>query len=334
MPRIERAVYRQKHAPVYPWRMTASFPLRCALVLACCVLAACQTSRRPDPLPAQPGDWRSGLVGEFDNHEQVYQAQPASLPRVHFKVDAIAQADWYAWRTQLRGQTLLEASWLLRTVQAQDGSFVLTPHRPLVANAATDRRFDAKQWVALDACALRGTLVAGGLQATADPAACATVAPGIGVEAALLPLSIESRGETLQVRLYADQARGAAAKSTARRVQWFAGWAAINGAGANATAESGDWHMQKDLRIGSEGGRVALAWRDGKLSGYSLQLERLTYRDGNMPVLKLSLVEDAGDRTLVYAWANPEATSIGLNLGWVQVGLSREAAATAPVPRN
>ena len=50
-------------------------------------------------------------------------------------------------------------------------------------------------------------------------------------------------------------------------------------------------------------------------------LERLTYREGNVPVLKLSVVGDADGSTLAYAWANPEATRIGINLGWVQVGL-------------
>jgi hypothetical protein len=53
-----------------------------------------------------------------------------------------------------------------------------------------------------------------------------------------------------------------------------------------------------------------------------------------VPVLKLSVVSDADGSTLAYAWANTEATRIGINLGWVQVGLSREdqpvAAAGAP----
>jgi hypothetical protein len=43
-------------------------------------------------------------------------------------------------------------------------------------------------------------------------------------------------------------------------------------------------------------------------------------------VLKLSVVGDADGATLAYAWANPEATRIGINLGWVQVGLDLETA--------
>lgn len=303
--------------------MTSSIPLRSALVLACFVLSACQTFRRADALVVTSDDWRGDLVGEFDNHEQVVQARPAAIPQVHFVVTALAQAGWYAWRAQLRTDTLLEATWLLRVELAADGAVVLIPHRPLVADPAIDSTFDAAQWIALDACALRAAASAGPLMAKADAASCATVAPGVGVEAALLPLSIEQRADGMRVRLYADQARGVDAHADARRIRWFGGWAAINGAGANATAASVDWHMSQDLRIGSEGGRTALKWRDGKPSGYALLLERLTYREGNTPVLKLSLVEEASQRAVAYAWANPEATRIGLNLGWAQIGLER-----------
>ena len=84
--------------------------------------------------------------------------------------------------------------------------------------------------------------------------------------------------------------------------------------------------MDRGVAIGSEGGRYPLKYRDGNASGYALVLERLTYREGNVPVLKLSVVDDGG-RTIAYAWANPEATRIGINLGWVQVGLDRKESA-------
>ncbi|HNR92591.1 MAG TPA: hypothetical protein PKO41_09220 [Dokdonella sp.] len=297
------------------------------VVLAAWLVSGCHTMTRPDAAASLPtGDPRAALVGDYDNHEQVSNAAAQAPPAVAFRVDPLPREGWLAWRTHLRSATTLEATWLLRVDAGADGGLVVVPHRPLVADAPTDKRFDAAQWVALDACALRGTRTAAGFEARADAAACATIAPGIGVEAALLPLAIEHAGEWLRVRLFADQARGENARAEARRVQWFVGWGAINGAGDKATADSTDWHMNKDLRIGNEGGRAALNWRDGRPSGWSLRLERLTYRDGNMPVLRLSLIEDAGNHVLAYAWANPDATSIGLNLGWVQIGLTREAA--------
>lgn len=276
------------------------------------------------------------LDGDFDNHEQVWSAREGALADVpaHVVVSfaPTAHEDWSIWRIHLDSAPALDATWAMRRVAAGPGAATLLPHRAIVAAAATDAAFDPRQWTPLDACALRGTATASAIRVTADVASCATIAPGVGAQAALLPLAVEREGEWLRLRLYADQARGANAGLDARKVVVFGGWAAINGSGPNAAADSKDWHMNRNLHVGSEGGRAALAWRDGKPSGYSLGLERLTYRDGNVPVLKLSVIDDASGRALAYAWANPEATRIGINLGWVQVGLERAAAVRPASP--
>jgi hypothetical protein len=301
------------------------------VLLALLGLAGCQPGARPDALRgaavAAPA-W----TGTFDNHEQVWSAREAEggaiAPHVVVTIEPTSRAEWTLWHVHLDATPALEAAWAMRTVADASGALVMTPFRSLAAQPAPAASFDEKQWTALDACALRSTASAPH-RANADVAACTAIAPGIGASAALLPLGVEREGEWMHVRLYADQARGADAREDAREVRWFAGWAALNGGGPKADAASRDWHMNKDLRIGTEGGRAALAWRDGQPSGYSVTLERLTYREGNRPVLKLSLVEDAGGRVLAYAWANPEATAIGLNLGWAQIGLSRDGAPAA-----
>lgn len=260
--------------------------------------------------------------GEYDNHEQVWSArernEAALPPHVVFQVEPAA-TDWIVLRVRLDAAPSLQAVWALRRTDRA----TWVPHRATVAVPATGAAFDAQQWAPLDACALHAAAAENVTRAAADLAACTAIVPGLGAQAALLPIAIDAEGEWLRVRLYADQARGADARSDARRVGFFDGWAAINGAGPRASADNRDWHMHRDVRIGSEGGQVPLRWRDGNPSGYSLRLERLTYRDGNVPVLKLSVVDDADGHALAYAWANPEATRIGVNLGWVQVGLER-----------
>jgi hypothetical protein len=293
------------------------------LFLAAILLSACQNNppRIASSVAAPQSGQRAWLDGEYDNHEQVMVSGSPAVAPVRFEITPLQKAGWYAWKVHMSGGSELSATWVMRSLKRVDGSLELTPYRALVATAALDKAFDPDQWVALDACTLRGAATASGLEVRSDLANCATVAPGIGTTAALLPLEIRHDGDTLSVRLYSDQARGPDARIEARRVRWYSGWAAINGAGPDATAENTDWHMNRGLRISNEGGRANLAWRDGQASGYSLELERATYRDGNVPVLKLSVVEDASGRTIAYAWANPEATRIGINLGWVQVGL-------------
>jgi hypothetical protein len=323
------AVYRQISTPVYPCTMKKHISKLSLLFLATILLGACQNNpakSRPTVAPASAQ--RAWFDGEYDNHEQVALSGSPAVARVQIEITPLQKAGWYAWKVRMSGTSELTAAWVMRSLKRVDGSLELTPYRTLTATATPDKDFDPDQWVALDACTLRGAATASGLEVRADLANCATVAPGIGTTAALLPLEIRHDGDALSVRLYSDQARGPDARIEARLVRWYGGWAAINGAGPNATAESTDWHMNRGLRISNEGGLASLVWRDGKASGYSLELERATYRDGNVPVLKLSVVEDASGRTIAYAWANPEATRIGINLGWVQVGLDVAANAT------
>lgn len=302
------------------------FPL---LVLFATALVGCQ-SMQPAALKRTSTGAQSSAVldGVYDNHEQVWNAGgPAgglAPPHLRVGIEATSDPAWAVWQIQLDAGAPLDVRWAMRRI-VLGGKLTLLPHRALVADPAHGKAFDSRQWVPLDACALHGDDGAAVMRVVADAGTCAALAPGIGTQAALLPLSVERDGEWLRMRLYADQARGPDAREDLRKVRIYGGWAAVNGGGQDASADSRDWHMERSIRLASEGGRTTLKWRDGQPSGYSLVLERLTYRDGNVPVLKLSVVEDATQRTLAYAWANPEATHIGINLGWVQVGLERDA---------
>jgi hypothetical protein len=119
--------------------------------------------------------------------------------------------------------------------------------------------------------------------------------------------------------------------SAAAQPRWFVGWAAINGGGPQAKASNSDWHMQSDLRLSDGGGRVPLHWRDGVASGYSLELKRQEYPERRLVVLQLEVVEDVGGKTLTYVWASEKADAIGLNLGWLQVGLQQADTTQEPV---
>ena len=323
---IHVTVYRRITASVYPCTMNMRISRIFILLLAGILASACQTTptRGSAAVADAPGQ-RAWFDGTYDNHEQVARSTAIPIPRVRFEIAPLQPSGWYVWKVVQSGETELESTWVMRSLKSIDGTLVLVPWRSLVADPALGKEFNPDQWVALDACSLRGAIASGSLEVRSDLSTCATIAPGIGSSVALLPVSIEHVGDALRVRLYSDQARGPDAFTDARLIRWYAGWAAINGAGPNAREASSDWHMNRDLRIGNEGGRVTVNWRDGQPSGYSLLLERATYREGSTQVLKLSVMEDASGRAIAYSWANPEATAIGINLGWIQVGLDSVA---------
>ncbi len=284
------------------------------------LLTACQAFQ-PKPLATVAATTSASatslLVGGFDNHVQVAKS---GAPHWRYVIRPTGTADWLAWTVQLDSQRPLQLVLGMHVEHAADGSLTLTPFRSGDPAAATDKDFDPKRWNELPACTLRGREDAGVLTMSADRARCATLAPAMGELAGLLPMNIVATGNAMQVRSYSDQALAADYRSDAHRVRWFGGWAAINGAGPEAKADSRDWHMHRDLRIGSEGGRVDVNFRDGQASGYSLLLETLIVQDGELPLLKLSVVDRAG-QVIAYVWSDPDSKRIGINLGWIQVGL-------------
>ena len=210
----------------------------------------------------------SALVGEFDNNAQVWRAQtqlqspapqavkgkPAPIReavplRVHQLVHLLehknAGSGLLLWQLDVTGAAPpVSATWLFRVTIDANG-VTLLPYRAsdpaTIAARLGDaaKRFEVQpnEWIELDACALHGTMQAGHLVASVDQANCTALLPGIGTSAALLPLRIDADAEILRVATFADQARSPTALQEARRVRWFGGWAAINGAGPRATID-------------------------------------------------------------------------------------------------
>jgi hypothetical protein len=321
-----------------------------AAVLA--LLSACQMqtlrgdSRTPDAGAISRLD--AALAGEYDNHEQVQSAAveahagtALAVPHLREEFRPLSRdhgGSLWLWRLHTLGQkNPADAVWLYLLSGASDGNgVVLTPYRaidPAVAKAAfSDRqdkfKFVAAQWAELAPCAQRGEWKNTQFRAAADTATCSALLPGLGESASLLPLRLSLNGDMLHTTTFADLARGTQASIDARRLRWFSGWAAINGGGPKAKAGNQDWHVQKNLRLSSEGGRVQLHWRDGAASGYSLELERKMYTERKLAVLQLNVIDDASGQTIDYAWTNPEGAAIGFNLGWLQIGLTQAAIAS------
>ncbi|MGA9335189.1 MAG: hypothetical protein WBV39_12995 [Rudaea sp.] len=315
------------------------------------LLVGCQS------LPIGSGNSASGsalaqldavVAGEYDNHEQVHRVAVEvrsgtviAVPHVREEWRSVSRnhgGSLWLWRLQtLDTSDSVDAVWLYLISPASGANgLVLTPYRaidPSAAKTAFDDKqgefkFVAAQWAELAPCALSGVWKNSQFRASANASACSALLPGLGKSAALLPLRFTLEADMLQSVTFADQARGAAADIDARRVRWFNGWAAINGGGPDAKSGNRDWHVQRNLRLSSEGGRVKLRWRDGAASGYSLQLARTTYPERKLSVLQLDLIDDASGQVLDYVWVDPQAHAIGFNLGWLQVGLTQ--AATAP----
>ena len=114
-----------------------------------------------------------------------------------------------------------------------------------------------------------------------------------------------------------------------RKVRYFTGWA------FGADDQGRKLRGERALLLHNEGQTVALAYEDGTPSPYKIELARLTYQNTTAPILKLALLDNRVDKKTIYTWANTDANRIGLNLGWIQFGLTAKATQPSlgtPVP--
>ena len=81
------------------------------------------------------------------------------------------------------------------------------------------------------------------------------------------------------------------------------------------------WIFIDGLRWNTKGSRVPVLI-DGVASGYEVELVELPYKQ-RLRVLKLAVYETGRERALAYTWAEPGSVNIGINLRWMQAGLTR-----------
>ncbi len=105
-----------------------------------------------------------------------------------------------------------------------------------------------------------------------------------------------------------------------RKARWYQGWVALHEAGPDALPGDARWHMRENIVLHGEGRRQPISYSDGRRSGYSVQLARLELEGGRREVLALKLLNDATGQALGYAWSDPGAASLGLNMQWFQAG--------------
>ena len=109
-----------------------------------------------------------------------------------------------------------------------------------------------------------------------------------------------------------------------RKLSWYSGWSVVRRGGPDYDRENPEWRVHKGLHLHSEGGRTPLVDASGDALPYAVELARLTRAGSNTHLLKVSLIELESGKSVAYAWTDPTASRIGLNLGWAQVGLTRE----------
>jgi hypothetical protein len=109
-----------------------------------------------------------------------------------------------------------------------------------------------------------------------------------------------------------------------RKLRYFQGWVWIKHAGPTAAPEDRKASFSRGVFLHTEGRRVPVMYEDGSESPYLLELALLTYQNTKLPILKFTLIDKATNKSVVYTWANTDASLVGMNLGWFQAGFTQK----------
>lgn len=108
-----------------------------------------------------------------------------------------------------------------------------------------------------------------------------------------------------------------------RKVRKYKAWMAVKKSTVDPAYKGDDMFFNSDVEFHNEGQILPILDDDGKPTGYSIQLAQLIYQNTQTAILKLGVIEDASGETLSYSWAATDSPRIGINLRWLQAGMTK-----------
>jgi len=147
----------------------------------------------------------SALQGTFDNRQQVASAPAgtdAAIPHVTVVIEPTPQKDWSLWHVHIEidAESKFDQTWAMQARVEHDGSGALVPYYQLKQTSdPVASAFDTKDWLSLEACALRGDFSKARIEAMSEGEPCVAVSMSVGARRALLPVGFVGEGRTLHL---------------------------------------------------------------------------------------------------------------------------------------
>lgn len=130
-------------------------------------------------------------------------------------------------------------------------------------------------------------------------------------------------GESSHVTLATDYF-GRSQGIALRRAFQYSGWFVIDPRQSKESTTTEEAQFVRGLKLHSEGARQELIRSDGTSTGIGIELAALTYQGTAAQILKLALYRVGEERAFTYIWSENGADRLGINLRWLQVGLTRD----------
>lgn len=295
-------------------RPAASNPARRALLAgACCVLLAACAAPRGDEGNSPPrlesaervARVLAGRYAGYSTGPDAGEESAGELVRLDTRIDRV-------------GADAIELTMRQRTGESGPRHFELVLEPTTVATrlegSFSPLGPDGRR---LGSCPIEVSVQSDGFVARTDPATCRF---GEGGAASALIKEIAHDGQRLVIgdRVVdpdTGESRMADRVLQLDRVRSYAGWAGVRDGPGSA------WRIADAIELESDGRMVDPEDAAGMSLGISLELGPHRVRSDEAPVLRLRAFDRETGELLGQAWADPQATRVGLGLPEIQVGL-------------
>jgi hypothetical protein len=102
-----------------------------------------------------------------------------------------------------------------------------------------------------------------------------------------------------------------------KRCRFYKGWILLQKAGL-----TDEYHAMRGLLWHDQGKRNRLYLENGTATKYEVELAAVVYGK-DLEVLKLAVYEVGNSKAVAYTWATPGSKNIGVNMRWIQSGLTK-----------
>lgn len=277
------------------------------ILVAVLMLAACASSKEPESEPVGPGpDAVASLIaGDYLGQSRDSSGAPIRLQVLRRSAPGVSPTSMELVQQSPDGKVRRFALFLARGGISGQLEASFAP----VSEAGAP----------LGRCAMDGAVRAGGIVLTTDSATCRF---GEGAAEVGLVKEIAHDGRRLVI---ADRVIGAGGGTAGPDqvleflpVRSYTGWA------GRQDEPGGEWRRADDLELVSDGRSVALKDAGGMPLDIYLELAPYWPGGGATALLRLRAFDAATGKLIGQAWADPDATRLGLAVDAFQVGLERD----------
>lgn len=277
------------------------------------------------------------MEGRFDNNQQVFEEREAKFPRPHdhlhaivarVPLPAIGTDVFYLQQHSPDDPAALPRQRLYSFAHdAATGTITQRWYSFPDAKAVQDAHRDPSKLAGVTpdrlgttaGCELYWTREGNAFLGTMKPGACRSTSRSTG-KTILVSAAYRLTNDELWMSERIEEESGALLSEPPGHVPFkllrareFDCWAAVPG------AASPDLISLRNLVLHDQGQVLPLVPPGGAEARYSIELAQLRYQN-QVAVLKFAVYERGNAEAIAYAWGEPEATRIGINLRYMQAG--------------